>query len=112
MQKSFAATASVKLLQRLKFVGHPKNTERIWKPGSQEKANLDLKCFLFFLVSSIPDQIHFNSANFALTFSKLGSARASSLLSAYWMMPLRSIMNTARLGTPPIPRFICGTDER
>src|SRR4029077_8498178 len=32
-----------------------KNTERIWKPGGQEKANPDLKCFLFFLVSWIPD---------------------------------------------------------
>src|SRR5438552_17777141 len=104
MQKSFPAIACIKLLQRLKFVVHPKNAERIWKPGSQEKANRDLKCFLFFLVSWIPTQIHFTLANFALPFSKLGSVRASSLLSAYWMMRLRPIMDTARFGTPPFPR--------
>src|ERR1700756_928762 len=57
------------------------------------------------------DGVHFSSSSFALIFSKFGNWRASSLLSAYWIIPVLSMMNAERFGTPPIPRFICGRNE-
>src|SRR5213076_2637202 len=54
---------------------------------------------------------HLSSASFALIRSKLGSCFASSLLSAYWMMPFLSMTNAERFATPAIPRFSCGRKE-
>ncbi len=54
---------------------------------------------------------YFSSVSLALILSKFGSARASLLLSEYWITPARSITKTARFGTPPIGKFSCGRKE-
>ena len=111
MKKQLFVFVSVSKFKRFKFVSHA-----VIVISSQSR---DILLAVFFRRypedSSTPlgmteVQSQLRSASLDLV-GKFGNCRASSLLSAYCMSLFLLMMNAERLGTPLIPRFICGRNE-